>query len=170
MWNWSFQVCPSNSQFEETPGRKHPTSKLHPGRCHSIPHPGPRAAPWRPGGHDRLLPYQRLGRSSSYGGKSPWEQVDPRQMRLSGELQRSIYQGYVEDGRLGPPADSSGHHSPNAAGRQRRVLDSASSDSSTRQFTGFARLGRAGCLPRSGAGFRNTRVAFTTSVLIGFSF
>lgn len=165
-----FQVCPSNSQFEKTPGREHPTPELHPGRRHNIPHASPGPAPRRPRGHDRLLSHQGLGGSGGDGGKPPRKQVDPREVRLSGELQRRIHQRHTKDGRLRAAADPSGHHRPDAAGGQRRILHSTPSDPSTRQFTGFARLGRAGRLPRSGAGFRDTRFAFTASVLIGFRF
>jgi len=45
------------------------------------------SGPWR---DDSILSYQRMGRTCCYGGKSSWEQMDPCQVWLPGELQRSV--------------------------------------------------------------------------------
>lgn len=44
------------------------------------------------GRNDGLLLDQGLGGTGGDGGEQTREQVDPRQVRLSGELQRRVYQ------------------------------------------------------------------------------
>lgn len=121
----TLQVRPGDPQFKKNPSRPTDPSPAHSGRRHHLSHAGARPASRGPRGHDGLLSDQGMGGACGDGRKPAREQVDTRQVRLPGELQRRVDAGHAENGGFRAAVAQTGHHCADAVGGDWGILYSA---------------------------------------------